>query len=176
MRPRRRSSRALEPPVPGRDADRDRHVADDDRSEWRQWMHQLGDRIRRLRDLVGLSQDQLARLAGVSQGAVSRLETARGLATPLVVVLKINLALAGALRRIDPTILDADLRRALDLQEALGPAPRVPRPTAAPVTSDPRIETLIGLYRETPERHRDRLLAIMRAAVTGLKDIGDPDE
>jgi len=46
--------------------------------------------LRRVREFLGLSQDQVARLAGVSQGAVSRLEAGRGLATPMVVVLKVH--------------------------------------------------------------------------------------
>src|SRR5206468_4806745 len=78
--------------------------------EWRGWMQDLGRRNRRLRDFLGLSQEHVARLAGVSQGAVSRLETARGLATPLLIVLKINAALMRELRRVDPSFLSADPR------------------------------------------------------------------
>ena len=36
-----------------------------------------GRRQRRVREFLGLSQEQLARLAGVSQRALSRLETAK---------------------------------------------------------------------------------------------------
>src|SRR5262245_49212375 len=61
--------------------------------EWGEWMRAFGRQERRVREFLGLSQDQLARLAGVSQGAVSRLEAGRGLATPLLVVMKINLVL-----------------------------------------------------------------------------------
>jgi DNA-binding transcriptional regulator YiaG len=43
--------------------------------DWERWMTGMGLYTRRLRELVGrLSQEQLARLAGVGQGAVSRLE------------------------------------------------------------------------------------------------------
>jgi len=42
--------------------------------DWREWMRGLGRQLRRVREFLGLSQDQVARLAGVSQGAVSRLE------------------------------------------------------------------------------------------------------
>ena len=55
-----------------------------------------------MREFVDLSQDQLARVAGVSQGAISRLELAKGLATPLLVAVKVWTALAAALRTIDP--------------------------------------------------------------------------
>src|SRR4029077_11610448 len=61
--------------------------------DWGRWMRGLGEQVLRARDLLGLSQDQLARIAGVSQGAVSRLEHGRGLATPLLVVSKIAAAL-----------------------------------------------------------------------------------
>ena len=50
-------------------------------------------------------------MAGVSQGAVSRLEGGRGLATPLLVVMKINAALRRAVSTIDPELLSDDARR-----------------------------------------------------------------
>lgn len=46
--------------------------------EWKLWMRELGAAIRRGRELLGLSQHQLATMAGISQGAVSRLESAVG--------------------------------------------------------------------------------------------------
>lgn len=46
--------------------------------EWREWIRDLGRRQRQLREFLGFSQEQVARLAGVSQGAVSRFETGRG--------------------------------------------------------------------------------------------------
>ena len=49
-----------------------------------------GQRIRKAREFLGLSQDQLARLADVSQGAVSRVEAGRGMATPLLTFVKLN--------------------------------------------------------------------------------------
>lgn len=99
---------------------------DDEQPGWQEWMRQLGRQLRRTRELIGLSQEQLARLAGVSQAAVSRLEGGRGLATPLLVVLKIALAVAGELRKLDPTTLDPHLRRAVESPEPLGPLIGVP--------------------------------------------------
>ena len=136
--------------------------------EWRTWMQHLGRQLRHMREVAGVSQGQLARLAGVSQPAVSRLEAARGLATPLLVVVKIALALAGELRKLDPTILDPDLRRALESPQPFGPFLDVLRPDAVQVSSDPQLDALIRLYRETPERQRQGILAIMAAAVAGL--------
>ena len=135
---------------------------------WREWMRQLGRQLRRLRDFAGLSQEQLARLAGVSQPAVSRLEGARGLGTPLLVVVKITFALSAELRKLDPTMLDPELRRALDSAEPLGPFLGVFRSEPRPVAADRHLETLLRLYRETPEHRREAMLAIMGAAVSGL--------
>ena len=61
--------------------------------DWSNWMRDLGREVRRQREFLGLSQERLARAAGVSQGAVSRLEAGRGLATPLLVAVKIRLVL-----------------------------------------------------------------------------------
>lgn len=154
-------------PAEGDEAGR---ASGDEQPTWRQWMQQLGCQLRRLRELVGLSQEQLARLAGVSQGAVSRLETAHGLATPMLVVVKISLAIAGELRKLDPMILDADLRRVLERQEPFVASAGVLRPDGTQVTFDPHLEAFVRLYRETPERHRQGMLAIMAAAVAGLKE------
>ncbi|TMB05432.1 MAG: helix-turn-helix domain-containing protein [Deltaproteobacteria bacterium] len=97
--------------------------------DWAKWMRELGARIRRVREFVGLSQEQLARLAGVSQGAVSRLEAGRGLATPLLVLMKINVPLLRALRGLDPSILNPrSWRRGAD-----PPLPRAARAAAADV-------------------------------------------
>lgn len=168
MRARRGPIRELEPPVHPTEHDQARQASGNEQPEWRDWMRQLGRQLRRLRELVGLSQEQLARLAGVSQAAVSRLEGARGLGTPLLVVVKISFAIAGELRKLDPTFLDADLRRALETSEPFGPFLGVLRPDGAQITSDPYLEALVRLYRETPERQRQGVLAIMAAVVAGL--------
>ena len=43
-------------------------------SSWVEWMRALGRRARHVREFLGLTQDELGRMAGVSQGAISRLE------------------------------------------------------------------------------------------------------
>ena len=137
-------------------------------AEWRQWMKDFGQRLRRTRDFLGLSQEEVAQLAGVSQGAVSRLETAHGLATPLLVVLKVQQAIAHHLRKLDPLLLNAELRRNLELVEQLG----VPFGGDLPITEEAGLETLVRLYRDAPERHRKTLLDIVKAVVDGLKASG----
>ena len=153
----------------------DGDLSDDEQSVWHEWMRDLGQHLRHLRELVGLSQDQVARLAGVSQGAVSRLEIARGLATPLLIVMKINLAIGRELRKLDQAIPDA-ARRALDIQDALRSPEKALPPDTIQLISDPIFTVLVRLYRETPERGREGLLAIMRAVVAALKGSARPDE
>jgi transcriptional regulator with XRE-family HTH domain len=148
----------------------------DDATTWRPWMLELGHQIRRLRELVGLSQQELARLAKVSQGAVSRLESARGLATPLLIVVKINLALTTELRKLEGPVSNADLCPTRGVQDLLrGPAGALGLDTVHS-TPDPTFEALVRLFHETRPRHRDRLLAILRNAVAALEEPGRADE
>jgi transcriptional regulator with XRE-family HTH domain len=140
-----------------------------DGADWREWMRDLGRRQRQLREFAGLSQEQLARLSGVSQGAVSRLEIARGLATPLLIVLKINAALARELHRLDPAMLSAELREAVELQSALVPERGAIGFKELPLAEDPELEEFVRLYRESPARHRQGILSVLRAMVSGLK-------
>src|SRR5437867_10412256 len=86
-----------------------------DRADWPARMRDLGRELRRVREFLGLSQDQVARLAGVSQGAVSRLEAGRGLATPMVIVFKVHQVLAKGLGAFDPALLDDQIRESLGL-------------------------------------------------------------
>ena len=128
-------------------------------------MRDLGRQIRRGRELLGLSQEQLARLAGVSQGAVSRLETARGLATPTLVVLRVSRVLAGELGKVQPEVMDADLRT---MRSVLSPSDELMVEKDS-VRTDPHLDELMEIYRNTAPAHRPALLAIFRAAVAGLK-------
>jgi DNA-binding XRE family transcriptional regulator len=133
--------------------------------EWREWMRDLGRQIRRGRELLGFSQEQLARLAGVSQGAVSRLETARGLATPTLVVLRVSRVLAGELGKVDPAVMDPDLR---NMRSILQPSDAVVA-EAGTVGADPHLEELMEIYRRMAPAQRPAMLAILRAAVSALK-------
>ncbi len=140
------------------------------RVDWAAWIRGLGRQVRRNREFLGLSQEQVAKLSGVSQGAVSRLEGGRGLATPLLVVMKVNAAMRTALSRIDPQLLSEDARRMLDND----PRFAVEKPNGdsgfapIPLLQDPALEDLIRMYRELPERHRQKLLSVVRATVSAL--------
>jgi len=139
--------------------------------DWVKWMRELGSRIRRVREFVGLSQEQLARLAGVSQGAVSRLEAGRGLATPLLVLMKIHVPLVRALRRLDPAILNDELRRMLEWTRNVSPPLGDMGYDVLPITRDPGLEDLIRRYLQLPERQRRTFLSVMSATAASLASV-----
>jgi transcriptional regulator with XRE-family HTH domain len=136
--------------------------------DWQHWMQAFGAQQRRVREFLGLSQQELARRAGVSQGAVSRLETARGVATPMLVAMKISSTLASELRQLDPSILNADLCETLAMTNLLPPArdgrPQTDRPSGAARG----VSELVALYQTIPEQNRAGLVSILKAAGTAL--------
>jgi transcriptional regulator with XRE-family HTH domain len=133
--------------------------------DWSGWIKGLGKQARRVREFLGLSQEQVARVAGVSQGAVSRFEGGRGLATPLLVVMKVNGALRHAVSSMDTDMLSDDARNLLLLNERT-PGWNESAPPA--ITKDPELEELVRLYRDLPERQRQRLLTVVRATAAAL--------
>jgi transcriptional regulator with XRE-family HTH domain len=149
-------------------------VDENQNQDWREWMRGLGRQARRVREFLGLSQEQIAKQAGVSQGAVSRLEAGRGLATPLLVVVKLNMAMRRALGRLDPELLSREARDLLDRSEHWVPEHGSTRFAEYPLAKDAGIEDLVRLYRGLPERQRDKLLAVVRAAASALAP-GDAD-
>jgi transcriptional regulator with XRE-family HTH domain len=142
-------------------------MMDEERTDWSGWMHDLGRRIRRVREFLGLSQDQIARMAGVSQGAVSRLEAGRGLATPMLVVLKVHVVLTRALTQLDAGLIDERLRDSLDLGSLarLGAADKNGN---VPITKDPELEEIVELYHALTGRQRRTLVAVVRATARSL--------
>jgi transcriptional regulator with XRE-family HTH domain len=144
-------------------------------SDWSNWMRDLGREVRRLREFVGLSQERLARAAGVSQGAVSRLEAGRGLATPLLVAVRIRLALIEALRAVDPAFLSDELRQMLDGEHVVAFAVNGIRPDIA-ITRDRGLDEVIRLYRRLPERRREAAVALVRAAFEALAEQGTKND
>src|SRR5262249_50259300 len=94
-----------------------------------------------------------------------RLEAAQGLATPFVVVFRVQQVLAQHLRRLDPARLNPELRRAIDLSEWLAAS----FGHDLRVSYDPQLADLTRLFHDTPVHHRAALMAIVRAAVDGFK-------
>lgn len=140
--------------------------------DWVRWMRDLGAQVLRVREFLGLSQDQIARLAGVSQGAVSRLENGRGIATPLLVVTKVCGALRQALSHMDPGLLSAEARRIIESGMRL-PDARTPFVALSPA-HDAGVEELLRLYHRLSDRQRRQLLAVLRATATALANEAEP--
>jgi len=145
---------------------------------WRQWITEFGAHVRRVREFLGLSQEQVARAAGVSQGAVSRFEGGRGLSTPFVGIMKINLALAHALKQIEPGMLTDDVRRFMKHLEVL----RLPDDPGTPVhpvgpnfkrtqlSPNPELVRVIKLYYGLPESKREAFLVVMEATISAIRN------
>jgi transcriptional regulator with XRE-family HTH domain len=135
--------------------------------DWERWMTGMGIYTRRLRELVGLSQEQLARLAGVSQGAVSRLEMGRAVHTPMIAVMKVNAAMRGALSTLDPKTLSKETKQLMEVSDR--GVPHDPDEfESLPLTRDARLSEIVRLFWQVPPRNRDKLVELMRTAVAVL--------
>jgi transcriptional regulator with XRE-family HTH domain len=130
-------------------------------AEWEAWMRGMGRYTRRLRELAGLSQEQLARRASVSQGAISRLEAGRAVNTPLIVVMRINAAMRGALAGLGEGILSEEARRVMEVP-ARGIPSSEPSFECAPIAAHPLLAELVQIFWRVPIRERDNLLRIVR--------------
>lgn len=142
--------------------------------DWASWMRGLGEQVAHIREVLGLSQDQLARLAGVSQGSVSRLENGRGVSTPLVVVTKICSALRIGLSRLDPALLSREAREIVQSGMRL-PDPREDAMMGLSPTSDPGIAELLRVYNRLGERQRRQLLTVLHATAAALAGESTPE-
>ena len=129
--------------------------------EWATWFRNLGRQTRALRELLGVSQNQLARVANVSQGAISRFERGAGLFTPAIVVFKLALALVRHYRATGLVAPADALARMIDDVEALVPVAAVRQ--LPPLARDPQAEEVQLLFRAAPPRAREAVLAILRS-------------
>ncbi len=124
-------------------------------------MEAIGAHVKRVRTFLGLTQEHLARAANVSQGAVSRLEGGRGLATPYMTVWLVQQLLCTRLRAIDT----ASVSLAKDIAEMLAHPSMVPdndAPAAADqVTADPLLAEYLDAFRRVPAAARPHLLTIV---------------
>jgi transcriptional regulator with XRE-family HTH domain len=145
------------------------HATGSVNSTWQDWMRGLGRHARRMREFLGLTQEQLGRRAGVSQGAISRLEARRGLATPLLVVVKIAGALQQALAALDQALLSPEARRLVDEGIRLA-GPVSPPDNETPLASDPALEEYVQLFHRVPEKRRGTFLAVVRATAEAVRN------
>jgi transcriptional regulator with XRE-family HTH domain len=94
--------------------------------EWPRLIATLGAAVREQRELLGLSQQELAEYAATSQGAISRLESGDHFALPLLTVVKVGLALAATEAQVPASLeLRALCAFARDFSSAVDDAPRV---------------------------------------------------
>ena len=87
----------------------------------------------------------------------------------MLIVFKLNAALLGELRRLDPSLHGPELRDAIALQTVLAPPDGAPGFDERPLAEDRQLEELVRLYRDTPVRRRAGLLGVLRTMVSGLK-------
>ena len=132
-------------------------------------MRESGTQARRIREFLGMSQQELARRSGLSQGAVSRFEAGRGLATPYVVALKLYRALTQALRAVDTALLSDDLRQMVETGSGLGPLVPVGEYTVVPITKSPDVEEIVRLYHRVSEGQRPVFLKIVHAIAVSFR-------
>jgi len=144
-------------------------------SSWGEWMRALGRRARHVREFLGLTQDELGRMAGVSQGAISRLESGRGLATPLLVVVKIGGALQQALAGVDQAMLSPEARRMIEEGFRLTPPASSAVPHDSPLTNDPALEEYVQLFHRVPDKQRGTFLAVVRATAKAVRMPDSPE-
>lgn len=142
-------------------------------TSWAGWMRGMGRNTRTMREFLGLTQEQLGKLAGVSQGAISRLESGRGMATPLLVVLKVHHAFRHALAAIPADMLSADAQRILDDDTRLITEGTRSEYRDIPVLKDPALQEYVQIYQSVPEHRRDTFLAVVRAAAGAISDQHD---
>jgi transcriptional regulator with XRE-family HTH domain len=133
-------------------------------------MRGMGRYTRRLRELAGLSQEELARRARVSQGAVSRLESGRAVQTPLIVVMKINTAMRQALAALPR---ETWTKETVQIMNDVA-ARRIPvRGTGfdeVPVTPDPLLTRMVTMFWSVPARHRAQVVAMLESMGAMLRD------
>jgi transcriptional regulator with XRE-family HTH domain len=135
----------------------DRRPARLDDRPWVEWRRQIGRRLRALRELTGLSQTQLGRIAGTNQAALSRLESGRGCIS-LSLVARLGPALAANL--IDRRLLSAEGERMLSALETLAPSGLE---QWLPLAHDSGLHDLIRWYQRASAVQRKIMLAVVRA-------------
>jgi len=139
-------------------------------------MRDLGALVREMRELLDLSQEQLARIAKVSQGAVSRFERGDALSTPWIIAVKIRVALAVRLGQLEPDVLTEDARRFL-AQTSLYGLPEdpalPPRMESVELLPAPELTGIVRAYTRLPESARRKFVAIMAAVADVLGNGSD---
>jgi len=140
-------------------------------SKVRELIAALGVYVRETRQLLGWSQQNLADTATTSQGLVSRLESGRCAALPLMSALKILVALGNDRAPIasalpQPVALILTCAAELEPDRAAGPP-------------DPNFRTLLQTYHRLPAIRQGTFIRMMLNVASMLEDvepIGEPHD
>lgn len=131
--------------------------------EWISIIKSLAQTVRELRRTLGWSQDSLARRAGTSQGAVSRIESGNTLNLPFHTVVVVSRALAVGAKSIQ-TPLTPETKALLEFTGSTGD---LTEPT------DPDLTSIISLYQRMKPPQRVAFTAFFLATsklLTNLRE------
>lgn len=144
---------------------------------WYRWMATFGTHVSMLRQFLGVSEPDLARQAGVTEGIVRRFEAGKLLDLSFIDVLRVNRALAQRLRGIDPALLAPEVQGFLQHLDFLQmpdddgpPAPGGVSVQEFRAIEDPEIEELVVRFRALGAPGRRAFLQIMRAVADAFRE------
>jgi transcriptional regulator with XRE-family HTH domain len=141
--------------------------------DWRALTRRLGQRTLQLRELLGFSQDRLAKVSGVSQGAVSRVEAGKGSATPLITYAKVFTLFARELDRTRPDAFTPEIQDFLRAVRKLAP---VFWEDDAPLVSDAGLGRLMSAYAALRDSEREAFLRCVLPLAAYMRGAGGARE
>jgi len=109
-----------------------------------------------MRNLLGLSQEELAKAADVSQGAISRAEFGDGLATPLLTYTKVFIALATEIETLPPHSVAPEVLEFIESLRKLVPTMM----STKEVTTNPQLAHLLTLFGDMPVENQREFITI----------------
>lgn len=121
--------------------------------------HAIAAKVYAMRTLLGLSQQQLADKALVSQGAISRMESGECGAMPLRTIAAVFLALAVELMPLGDACTD-EVRTLIHVVS--GTFPMAVEDKHFTVLHDPGLDTLLRIYNLFSERERVLFLGVIQ--------------
>lgn len=131
--------------------------------EWKDFTKAFGETIRELRELLGLSQQELANQALISQGAVSRVESGDHPGLPLVTVMKLLAAFSANI----PSIADAlrpEVKTLLSFAAALRPLGLKSEPL------DPTFTSLLSAFQSLTQAQKRTFVRLVTPLATYLAE------
>ncbi|HSS56267.1 MAG TPA: helix-turn-helix transcriptional regulator [Gaiellales bacterium] len=132
---------------------------------WAALWHRVAAQCRDLRRLCGMSQEQVATAAGLSQSAIARFESGRCHRFPVSTATRIIATLARASVRIEGGVPSHLLAPLALLREVLPAVETVPQPPR-----DPELAELLRLYHLVPRAQRPLVLQVMRPFLAHLTE------